>query len=771
MLPFKLKPPLVRQPLIVSGYANPQRNLSLKEAVQNLLGKKAVEMVRVRASLAFFNRLFIVPKPNQKWRPVLDLSALKQFFERKNIQNGNPRDNLDIFTTRGMGVIAGFQRRLFPHSNSQRVPEVSQVPFPKPILPVPGPPLWPINSPDGVHLSGQGGQVNGSSQGYKDPPVPRRLVDLSPYQRILPPGHPIPPRPLSGVGLGGEPPKVRAGTQTNLRVCGLQVRSLSRTGPTDPKPLGVDYPEGGISSIQTNLPSQEIHVPDRPAHSNGETGTPGEAPHEAHPVAPQETLESPRIPRKGDTGPTPTPFASCHSNLYRRLKRRMGCSLRRLHDKRHLVSSRKSSSYKLPGTKSCLTSLEKIPAPSTRKSRSSCHRQHHSCGIHQQGGRYEVRLTLCPSMVTPVLVQSETGCSKGQAHTWSSECDCRQVVSARPNHSDRMVPSSGGFQPSGSDLAPSPSGHVCNKVQLQTSPIRVPSAGPQCVGSGRSDSLLGKPGHVCLSPSGFAGQGSQQAVRPSLQKSDLDSSGLAQHAMVLGPGRTVGPGPSLPTQSSGLSDSALQQGSSQESNQPKPSRMAARAEAIKEQDFSSPVASRIEAPQRSSTRTVYEAKWSVFVRWCETSKVDVRSPSVKQIADFLLHLFQEKNLQPSTIDGYRSAIGDKLGSSSLNVSKDENLNRLLDSFYTDRPKGHRGIPSWNLSLVLHQLTKLPFEPLRKASLKHLTFKTVFLLALGSGKRRSEIHTWLNKNIRHQEDWSKVSLYPFQSFLAKNHLAK
>ena len=74
-------------------------------------------------------------------------------------------------------------------------------------------------------------------------------------------------------------------------------------------------------------------------------------------------------------------------------------------------------------------------------------------------------------------------------------------------------------------------------------------------------------------------------------------------------------------------------------------------------------------------------------------------------------------------------------------------------------------------MVLHQLTTPPFEPLRKASLKHLTFKTFFLLALGSGKRRSEIHAWLNKNIRHQADWSKVSLYLSPSFLAKNHLAK
>ena len=56
-------------------------------------------------------------------------------------------------------------------------------------------------------------------------------------------------------------------------------------------------------------------------------------------------------------------------------------------------------------------------------------------------------------------------------------------------------------------------------------------------------------------------------------------------------------------------------------------------------------------------------------------------------------------------------------------------------------------------------------------MKHLTFRTVFLLALGSGKPRSEIHAWQNRHIRHQSDWSKVSLYPSPSFPSKNQLAK
>ena len=111
------------------------------------------------------------------------------------------------------------------------------------------------------------------------------------------------------------------------------------------------------------------------------------------------------------------------------------------------------------------------------------------------------------------------------------------------------------------------------------------------------------------------------------------------------------------------------------------------------------------------------------------------------------------------------------GNFSINISWDKNLNHLHDSFHRYRPKGRRGVPTWNLSLVLHQLTKAPFEPLKQASLKHLTFKTVFLLALGSGKHRSEIHAWLIKNIHHQADWSKIFLYPSLSFLSKNQLAR
>ena len=150
--------------------------------------------------------------------------------------------------------------------------------------------------------------------------------------------------------------------------------------------------------------------------------------------------------------------------------------------------------------------------------------------------------------------------------------------------------------------------------------------------------------------------------------------------------------------------------------------------------------------------------------------MDVSCPSIASIADFLLYLFESKGLQPATITGYRTAIADGLGSKGEAVSNSRDLNRLLASFHRDRPRVDRAIPSWDLSLVLLTLTKRPFEPLKSVDIKYLTLKTVFLLALASGKRRSEIHAWLASSVYFNADYSRATLSPSPAFLAKNQLA-
>ena len=92
-------------------------------------------------------------------------------------------------------------------------------------------------------------------------------------------------------------------------------------------------------------------------------------------------------------------------------------------------------------------------------------------------------------------------------------------------------------------------------------------------------------------------------------------------------------------------------------------------------------------------------------------------------------------------------------------------------FHRDRPKISRNLPKWNLSVVLNELTKAPFEPMKDTDLKHLTLKTAFLLALASGKRRSEIHAWVANKVSNLGQWEKVALFPSSDFIAKNQLAR
>ena len=60
-----------------------------------------------------------------------------------------------------------------------------------------------------------------------------------------------------------------------------------------------------------------------------------------------------------------------------------------------------------------------------------------------------------------------------------------------------------------------------------------------------------------------------------------------------------------------------------------------------------------------------------------------------------------------------------------------------------RPRLTPFLPQWDLGIVPEALSKPPYEPLREASLKHLTLKTVFLLAMASGGRRSKLQAFLN----------------------------
>ena len=225
-------------------------------------------------------------------------------------------------------------------------------------------------------------------------------------------------------------------------------------------------------------------------------------------------------------------------------------------------------------------------------------------------------------------------------------------------------------------------------VQQQNTKICVTGSGPPCLGSGCTQSVQWGSGPLWLPTGSHLGwwrSGGEVTGLP-MQQNHTDFSREAQHALVFGPGGHVHPDPIVPVQPAQSTDSAVQPDPSQESVKPESSCLAPRDSAIKEKGLSEAVTARIEAPQWGSTNSIYEAKWTIFTKWCNSYQMDLKAPPVKSI-----YLFQGRKLQPSTIDGYRSVIADKLGNSPIIVSKVYVFFTCLLDNFRDRPKIRRGI--------------------------------------------------------------------------------
>ena len=65
---------------------------------------------------------------------------------------------------------------------------------------------------------------------------------------------------------------------------------------------------------------------------------------------------------------------------------------------------------------------------------------------------------------------------------------------------------------------------------------------------------------------------------------------------------------------------------------------------------------------------------------------------------------------------------------------------LIKEVFNGRPPKKRLVPEGDLSVVLKALQKEPFEPLRKVSLKYLTYKTAFLIAVTCFRRCNDLQS-------------------------------
>ena len=391
-LPFRFRPNLTRSPVVISNYVNPQRQSHLLEALNQLTNKNVVEPVANQNSLGFYNRLFLVPKPNNRWRPILDLSTLNTFLNTELFKMETPETIRTSLQVGEWVTSIDFKDAYFHipfHSQSRKYM----------CFHIQGQSYQFKALPFVVYSSGQRGQTEALQRGIRTHQyLDDWLVRATSHQTCL-------QHTQTLVALCRE-----LGWLVNEEKSELEPKQVFnfvgyqfdlREGKVRPTPERWHTLTDKILSI---LSGPAVHVPHRTSNSHRKTSPPRSTSHETHTVALEKQLESTRVTGKGDTRsqvtpPSPkmvaggkqcssrsaiTPSKICSANLYRRIKRRVGRSLKRAHCKGNLVSSRKQIAHKSPGTKSGLSGLKRVPGPLFKQHSPGSHRQHNSGCLYQQ---------------------------------------------------------------------------------------------------------------------------------------------------------------------------------------------------------------------------------------------------------------------------------------------------------------------------------------------------------------------------------------------------
>ena len=176
------------------------------------------------------------------------------------------------------------------------------------------------------------------------------------------------------------------------------------------------------------------------------------------------------------------------------------------------------------------------------------------------------------------------------------------------------------------------------------------------------------------------------------------------------------------------------------------------------------VVSQLTQAYRKSTDRQAQSVWKSFQTWLPT---DIKIIDQNTVLKYLIHLQQSKNLSPRTILNYRSCLARPLRV-ALNLDlNSEAFELLARSQFLQNPPQQRIIPSWSIDTALDTYSKPPFLN-NNIGMEELLLKTLFLTALASGNRASELAATIRAGVVFSQE--KITLPVHQAFLFKNQTA-
>ena len=147
----------------------------------------------------------------------------------------------------------------------------------------------------------------------------------------------------------------------------------------------------------------------------------------------------------------------------------------------------------------------------------------------------------------------------------------------------------------------------------------------------------------------------------------------------------------------------------------------------------------LDKSKKPSTLLLYKYKWNNFLRFTTERNLSASLVSLQTLLLYLRHLF-DLGLTLSTLKVYIAAIVSfqPRDSESSSLFSNSTLKAFLKGLVNIHPPVRTPIPQWSLTLVLQALMKPPFESMASCDVTFLSLKTLFLVAVMSARRASEL---------------------------------
>ncbi|XP_063442583.1 uncharacterized protein LOC134722881 [Mytilus trossulus] len=403
---------------------------------------------------------------------------------------------------------------------------------------------------------------------------------------------------------------------------------------------------------------------------------------------------------------------------------------------RDLVRYTENSTYQLSRVRSCTENNTTFSSSVEREKCTSAMRQLDCCTIHKQRGGHQINSALSKNLgfvETPNRTQNSD-----KSSTYSRQCECVSRSSITDKNKTHRVVSSGDCSSTNfCQVRQTNDRFVCVSGKSQSENILFMVSTPGSICNRCSVHTVGQCDRVCIS-SNLSSTESASTHETVQLPANSSSSSLAEETLVP---RTAKNDIRLSHKNTSSKKSTT---STKNKNIPSKPRniqsgcMAFINRIFKKRGFSKETRQLMSASWRTGTQEDYSSKFKKFCGWCSEREIDPYSASLRETADFLTSLYTS-GLQYSTIGGYRSMLSSVLPPvEKIPVGQHPYIIRLLKGVFNSRPPRVKLLPELNLDKILEMLKKKPFEPMKKAELKFITWKTVFLIAITTFWRCSDI---------------------------------